>query len=272
MFLFRFYILCENFSKIGPIIKKIPKFWDDPLNKKERVNKLKQELVRLRLTQASTSAPPYISSPIASTFGTQRPPLDAPESSQASSSSEGDSTSDAESDYSGGSCSRASSCSPSRERAKEHSPYTRYHRWTPPRDTVRGRPASPYKRAPVEVSQRPALPLPVHLATYPSSDVFLPPPQAIPSHQLAASGDSPTQGAPSHPPQSAVREDAVQATVPAQSQEEDFREVIYYLPQGAHLHPGEAEGSVMVEWGERRYCGFKRVSVNPPAFSLTQKD
>ena len=32
VFLFRFYILCENFSKIGPIIKKIPKFWDDPLN------------------------------------------------------------------------------------------------------------------------------------------------------------------------------------------------------------------------------------------------
>ena len=26
VFLFRFYILCENFSKIGPIIKKIPKF------------------------------------------------------------------------------------------------------------------------------------------------------------------------------------------------------------------------------------------------------
>ena len=25
-FLFRFYILCENFIKIGPIIKKIPKF------------------------------------------------------------------------------------------------------------------------------------------------------------------------------------------------------------------------------------------------------
>ena len=32
VFYFRFYILCENFSKIGPIIKKIPKFWDDPLN------------------------------------------------------------------------------------------------------------------------------------------------------------------------------------------------------------------------------------------------
>ena len=28
---FRFCILCENFSKIGPIIKKIPKFSDDPL-------------------------------------------------------------------------------------------------------------------------------------------------------------------------------------------------------------------------------------------------
>ena len=25
-------ILCENFSKIGPIIEKIPKFSDDPLN------------------------------------------------------------------------------------------------------------------------------------------------------------------------------------------------------------------------------------------------
>ena len=32
VFYFRFYILCENFSKIGPIIKKIPKFSDDPLN------------------------------------------------------------------------------------------------------------------------------------------------------------------------------------------------------------------------------------------------
>ena len=28
---FRFYISCENFSKIGPIITKIPKFSDDPL-------------------------------------------------------------------------------------------------------------------------------------------------------------------------------------------------------------------------------------------------
>ena len=54
--------------------------------------------------------------------------------------------------------------------------------------------------------------------------------------------------------------------------QEDFREVIYYLPQGAHLHPGEAERSVMVEWGERSYYGFKRVSVNLPAFSLTQRD
>ena len=32
VFCFRFYILCENFSKIGPIIKKIPKFQSDPLN------------------------------------------------------------------------------------------------------------------------------------------------------------------------------------------------------------------------------------------------
>ena len=31
VFLFRFYILCENFSEIRPIIKKIPKFSDDPL-------------------------------------------------------------------------------------------------------------------------------------------------------------------------------------------------------------------------------------------------
>ena len=102
------------------------------LNKKERVKKLKQELVRLRLAQASTLAPPYIPTPIASTSGTQRQPLVAPESSQASSSSEGDSTSDAESDYSGRSCSRASSRSPSWERAKQRSPYTRYRRWTPP--------------------------------------------------------------------------------------------------------------------------------------------
>ena len=28
---FRFYILCENFSKIGQIIKKIPNFVNDPL-------------------------------------------------------------------------------------------------------------------------------------------------------------------------------------------------------------------------------------------------
>ena len=32
VFFFRFYILCENFSKIGPIIKKIQKFQSDPLN------------------------------------------------------------------------------------------------------------------------------------------------------------------------------------------------------------------------------------------------
>ena len=31
VFFFRFYILCENFSKIGPITMKIPKFSDDPL-------------------------------------------------------------------------------------------------------------------------------------------------------------------------------------------------------------------------------------------------
>ena len=31
VFFFRFYILCEIFSKIEPIIKKIPKFSDDPL-------------------------------------------------------------------------------------------------------------------------------------------------------------------------------------------------------------------------------------------------
>ena len=31
MFFFRFYILCENFNKIGPIIKKIPNFVEDPL-------------------------------------------------------------------------------------------------------------------------------------------------------------------------------------------------------------------------------------------------
>ena len=122
------------------------------------------------------------------------------------------------------------------------------------------------------MSQRPTLPLPVHLATYPSADVLLPPSQTIPTHQLAASGDSPTQGAPSHPLQPAVGEEAVQATAPVQSHEEDFQEVIYYLPHGAHLHPGETEGSVMVDWGELRYYGFKRVSVNPPAFILTQKD
>ena len=32
VFFFRFYISCENFSKIGPIIKKIPNFVNDPLN------------------------------------------------------------------------------------------------------------------------------------------------------------------------------------------------------------------------------------------------
>ena len=32
VFFFRFYLLCENFSKIGPIIKKITKFQSDPLN------------------------------------------------------------------------------------------------------------------------------------------------------------------------------------------------------------------------------------------------
>ena len=31
VFFFRFYILCENFSKIGQIIKKIPNFANDPL-------------------------------------------------------------------------------------------------------------------------------------------------------------------------------------------------------------------------------------------------
>ena len=31
VFIFLFHIFCENFSKIGPIIKKIPKFANDPL-------------------------------------------------------------------------------------------------------------------------------------------------------------------------------------------------------------------------------------------------
>ena len=37
VFFFRFYILCENFSKIGPIIKKIPKFQSDPLNSQVQI-------------------------------------------------------------------------------------------------------------------------------------------------------------------------------------------------------------------------------------------
>ena len=32
VFFFQFYILCENFSKIGTIIKKIPNYVNDPLN------------------------------------------------------------------------------------------------------------------------------------------------------------------------------------------------------------------------------------------------
>ena len=44
VFHFRFYILCENFSKIGPIIKKIPNFSDDPLNCVRRV-----QLRRMRI-------------------------------------------------------------------------------------------------------------------------------------------------------------------------------------------------------------------------------
>ena len=34
VFSFRFYILCNNFSKIGPIIKKIPNFVNDPLKQR----------------------------------------------------------------------------------------------------------------------------------------------------------------------------------------------------------------------------------------------
>ena len=243
------------------LITQIQKLKD--LNKKERVNKLKQELARLRLAQASTSPPPYIflafSLYISGIhFWLPHPLRETLLVMRSRTTPEG--------------LAAGLHLIHLKEKAKERSSYTRFHRRSPPRDSVRGRPASPYRRAPVEVSQRPALPLPVHLGTYPSADVLLPPPQAIPTHQLAASGDSPTQGAPSHPLQPAVGEEAVQTTVPAQSQEEDFREIIYYLPQGAHLHPGETEGSVMVEWGERRYYGFKRVLVNPPAFSLTQKD
>ena len=36
VFFFRFYILCENFSKIRPIIKKVPNFVNDPLKCKIR--------------------------------------------------------------------------------------------------------------------------------------------------------------------------------------------------------------------------------------------
>ena len=56
--------------------------------------------------------------------------------------------------------------------------------------------------------------------------------------RLQHQGTRPTQRAPSHSPQAAVGEEAVQVTVLAQAYEEDFREVIFYLPQGAHLHPG----------------------------------
>ena len=36
VFFLRFYILCGNFSKIGPIMKKIPKFSDDPLKLEQK--------------------------------------------------------------------------------------------------------------------------------------------------------------------------------------------------------------------------------------------
>ena len=52
--------------------------------------------------------------------------------------------------------------------------------------------------------------------------------------------------------------------------EEDFRKVVYFLPQGAFLHPSPTDDTTTVEWGERRFYGFSLASVNPPAFSLRQ--
>ena len=49
---FSIYILCENFSKIGPIIKKIPKFWDDPL----KWNETKSNFVYALLFQQNKKA------------------------------------------------------------------------------------------------------------------------------------------------------------------------------------------------------------------------
>ena len=40
VFFCRFYTLCENFIKIGPIIKKIPKFPSDPLKVQRSVSLL----------------------------------------------------------------------------------------------------------------------------------------------------------------------------------------------------------------------------------------
>ena len=52
-FFFLFYILCENFSKIGPIIKKIPNFVNDPL--KYRKTTKKKKLVYKGLTVDNNS-------------------------------------------------------------------------------------------------------------------------------------------------------------------------------------------------------------------------
>ena len=55
VFYFRFYILCENFSKIGPIIKKIPKFSDDPLKLDSSACNVKQVRVVLYNTALHTA-------------------------------------------------------------------------------------------------------------------------------------------------------------------------------------------------------------------------
>ena len=47
VFYFRFYILCENFSKIGPIIKIIQNFVNDPLKTQKGYRLMRNESVKI---------------------------------------------------------------------------------------------------------------------------------------------------------------------------------------------------------------------------------
>ena len=55
-FFFRFYILFENFSKIGPILKKNPNFVNDPLKSQPVITTTARKTTQAAVDERRTDA------------------------------------------------------------------------------------------------------------------------------------------------------------------------------------------------------------------------